>query len=575
MSEGRPPSPDFDESRYERPNKNWLCGHTCDGCPCRIGPSPSGECRATTECQPQLVTPPGETKGTWKCTRPKDWGGPCPDGPNPDGTCCKAIIKCSPVRSLRARRGLVTRALVIASVALMLLGLGGSLRESLINPAPLSPSHSGPEFVRIVAQHAHLPADAVGQGCVACHPGVQGNFASLSGDALRAAHKGLTFAGLASPHPKDFSQMDASCAACHETKTFHQASVARDTSCSVCHLEHKGTGPLASVDPQTCAGCHGDIEQMHAAAAKAAVLPAALFAKPAAPGVIVRAVARPAEGLTQTIHTFATDHPEFRVLREQLPDTNTLKFNHALHLTGDTIPTLNGKPLDCASCHQPDASGAFMQRVSFEKNCRACHSLNIDETTPGLELPHGAATFVRAFLRSLPTHYADHARTKLGLSSARDIDAFVKSKMSGLRERTLSGENLERSVFFADASTGEATVIAGVRGIARARFAGCAYCHEVVPQGNATPRITLPQTPDRWLPHAAFNHAKHTAMACVSCHAAATSHTTADIVLPTQQSCVACHSPKGGAGDSCMTCHNYHNDKPAGLDVALKAILAK
>ena len=31
MSEGRPPSPDFDESRYERPNKNWLCGHTCDG----------------------------------------------------------------------------------------------------------------------------------------------------------------------------------------------------------------------------------------------------------------------------------------------------------------------------------------------------------------------------------------------------------------------------------------------------------------------------------------------------------------------------------------------------------------
>ena len=239
------------------------------------------------------------------------------------------------------------------------------------------------------------------------------------------------------------------------------------------------------------------------------------------------------------------------------------------------LPQEKAGRLDCASCHQPDASGAFMQRVSFEKNCRVCHSLNIDETTPGLELPHGDATFVRAFLRSLPTHYADHARTKLGLTSARDIDAFVKNKMSGLRERTLSGENLERSVFFADASTGEATVIAGVRGIARARFAGCAYCHEVVPQGDATPKITVPQTPDRWLPHAAFNHAKHTAMACVSCHAATTSHTTADIILPSQQSCVACHSPKGGAGDSCMTCHNYHNSKPAGLDVALKAVLAK
>jgi hypothetical protein len=576
MSQGRTPSPDFDESRYERPNKNWVCGNACDGCPCRIGPSPSGECRATTECQPQLVTPPGETKGTWKCTRPKDWGGPCPDGPLPDGTCCKSIPKCSPVRSLRSRRGLLTRAFVVACVALLLIGLGGSLRESFINPAPLSHAHSSPEFVRLAAEHAGLPADAAGQGCVACHEATNASFTALTAEALAAAKSGVAFAKLPTPHPKDFSRMDASCVVCHTQHAFHQPNVARDTSCAVCHVEHRGSGPLAPVTSQHCADCHADAGQMRLAAEKSATLPDAFFAKIIAPGVLVHPAGRPPGGYTKLISSFAKDHPEFQVIREKHTDTNTLKFNHALHLAGDTIPTLGGKALDCASCHQPDASGAFMQRVSFEQNCRACHSLNIDETTPGLELPHGDPTFARAFLRSLPTQYADHAKRAFGLVNQRDIDAYVKEKITGLRERTLSGENLERAVFFADAATGDATIIAGRQGLARARFAGCAYCHEVVPQGNATPLITPPQTPDRWMQHSSFNHAKHTAMSCTDCHAAQSSSLTADVIMPAQQSCVSCHSPKNRAGDSCMTCHTYHNPEPAGHSSSvLKAILAK
>ena len=216
-----------------------------------------------------------------------------------------------------------------------------------------------------------------------------------------------------------------------------------------------------------------------------------------------------------------------------------------------------------------------MQRVTFEKNCRACHSLNIDETTPGLELPHGDPVFARAFLRSLPTQYADHAKRTLGMANQREIDAYVKEKITGMRERTLSGENLERSVFFADAATGDATIIAGRQGLARARFAGCAYCHEVTPQGNAAPVVTPPQTPDRWMQHSSFNHAKHTAMSCTSCHGAHFSSSTADIIMPKRQSCVSCHSPQNRAGDSCMTCHTYHNPEPAGHAAVLEAILAK
>ena len=59
------PSPDFDRSRYDRPNQDWECGWTCDGCPCRIGPSPSGKCRATAECRPVLEAMRREVGAEW------------------------------------------------------------------------------------------------------------------------------------------------------------------------------------------------------------------------------------------------------------------------------------------------------------------------------------------------------------------------------------------------------------------------------------------------------------------------------------------------------------------------------
>jgi hypothetical protein len=142
--------------------------------------------------------------------------------------------------------------------------------------------------------------------------------------------------------------------------------------------------------------------------------------------------------------------------------------------------------------------------------------------------------------------------------------------MAGLRARTLSGENLERAVF-----QSTSTAIAGMQGPARARFAGCVYCHEVTPQGEATPIITLPQAPNRWLQHGAFNHAKHTSMSCTDCHAALQSYQTSDIILPTQKSCVACHAPQNRASDSCVTCHGYHNPTPAGVSALHSAAALK
>jgi hypothetical protein len=552
MSEGRAPTPDFNSGRYERPNKDWVCGNAKDGCPCRIGPSPTGKCRATTECAPRLALKPGETKGTWVCTRPEDWGGPCEAGPLPDGACCRAVPRCKPVRSLRARRGQVALAVTAAALGALLVGLSGSARDIFINPRPLSRQHSGPEFAHLAAG---VPGAKGGQGCVLCHAVANSTFSDLALDALAASRTSLRFADLTGDHPKDFSRMDRSCLACHAARGFHEADVARATSCPVCHREHQGSGPMLAVSGQNCIACHGDPRQMQASRQLSRPLPAILFERPAPPGLVVHSVRRPVDGYTEVITGFAADHPEFRVLRDKSQDVNTLRFNHRLHLVGTDIPLVDGRPLDCAYCHRPDASGAYMSRISFEGSCRACHALDFDERTPGMNLPHGNAAFVRAFLRSLPVQYADFAVRKLGISSQREVEAFVRRKLESLRQRAHSGEELEREVFL---SNGKTMPAAG-GGEERAKFAGCALCHDVAWRGSAVPQVTPPETPDRWLLGASFRHSAHSAMACTECHAAAASERTSDVILPTQQSCVRCHSPKGGVAHSCTTCHVYHN----------------
>jgi hypothetical protein len=556
MKEGRAPSPGFDSKRYERPNKDWLCGHACEGCPCRIGPSPSGECRATTECTPRLALKAGETKGTWTCTRPADWGGVCESGPLPDGRCCRDVSRCRPVRSLRARRGLATLAVMSACVGALLVGLSGSVREPFVNPRPLSRSHSGAEFANLAAKAGG------GKGCVLCHVEAKGDFDNLALSALAASRRSLRFAVLTSDHPKDFSRMDASCLVCHQAQSFHHADVAQNMSCSVCHREHMGAGAMAAVDGQNCVACHGNARQMQAAAVLSATLSPVLFMRGVPAGQVVHAVQRPPEGFTEVITSFSVDHPEFRVLRDHSADRNTLRFNHRLHLGGGNIPLVNGRSLDCAYCHKPDASGAFMTAPTFEQSCRACHALDFDERNPGMKLPHGDPAFVRAYLRSLPVQYADFGTRSLGITDRHELDTYVRRQITALSERTRTVEELERAVFLSDGKTGPVAVVGRVGGVARAKFEGCALCHEVAWRENAVPFVTPPQTPSRWLPGATFNHAMHTSMACSECHAAASSERTSDVLLPAKQSCVRCHSPEGGAAHSCTSCHMFHNPPP-------------
>lgn len=550
------PSPEFNSRLYERPNQNWICGHDCEGKACRLGPDAKGRCRTTAECQPVLETKPGETKGRWRCTRTAESGGPCPDGPRPDGGCGCPITRCVPVRSLRARRKLFAIATVAFTAAVLLIGICGPFRAKFINPGPLSSQHSTEAFAKMAggAADAHV-------GCMACHKDAHAGPGGLLAAGFGAAPGPFHVRGLASTAPPGMSAIDDGCQRCHQAHAFHQPNVPRDHSCSACHREHQGAGEMARPTDANCLSCHADRQVMLAAQEKTKALPAGAFDFRPEQGRVIFQAPRTPKARPQLIHSFAADHPEFQVLEEKLPDPNPLRFNHQLHLTSPNITPLKGRALACADCHKPDAAGIYHLKITFEEHCKSCHSLQFDVNNPGLLVPHGNAEHVRAFLRSLPAQYADFAGRQKNLTRQPEIETFAQEQLNRLRDSYASGEELEQRVFFGDARTAPVANIAaqGTRG--PARFPGCAYCHTVAPSEAGPPHVSQPFIPDRWLIRGEFDHGKHFKVGCMKCHQVEQSRETSDVLLPTKQSCVECHSPQGGVANSCATCHTYHTPR--------------
>ncbi len=412
-------------------------------------------------------------------------------------------------RRLRFWTILIVCLLGTAAMAVMYL----SGRETIYNPGPIS------------SQHARIAND-----CSQCHEPAK---RSLSGAKLKLSNDGI----------------DARCEKCHARHAFHESNVVNARACTACHREHEGAKSLATRDTSQCLRCHGDLREMTLSAEKGRSLRADAFDVHPDFGWKAIVAPRPLNGFTAVITSFENDHPEFRLLADKLRDSNTLKFNHRRHLveTND-IPLVNGRRIDCTFCHQPGPRGAFFQKVSFDQHCRVCHTLQVDENTPELTLPHGRAEHVRAFLRSLPLQYAELAQRR-GTTAKPDVDAFVAQNMTRLRAQFIDGTNLERQVFFS-------TFRKGPEG--RAKFDGCAACHELRANAFDAPMIAKPDAPDRWMMRAHFDHAKHASVDCSKCHHAAASASTADVIMPSRAVCAECHSAKGKVSNDCTFCHTYH-----------------
>jgi hypothetical protein len=545
------PAPDFDSRSYERPNQNWVCGWLADGRPCKNGPNGCGDCGAQPECKPAFEQKPGE-KGSFVCTRPKERGGPCDAGAKSDGTCGCPVARCQPVLSFRARRGLLTKATITVTIGILLVILYGSGRWKFINPGPISARH-GTEAFRRMANLPSIPANE----CAACH-----------GAGSRDAAGWLRSAALSDPSPLELrklfsaveprlTRLDTACLKCHSGRNFHEPNLAWDYSCSACHHEHLGAGPMRTVNSINCVRCHGNSEFLQMSAAKGALIPEQSFAFQRDASRVSFATARPSGGFTKPIHEFSGDHPEFQIVAEKMADPDTLRFSHATHLSEKMVP-LNGTKVDCKFCHQPGPGGVYYKAVTFEASCKPCHALQFDPETPTLHLPHGNPSFVAAFLRSLPQQYASYANRERGIFEKDAVDAFVRGRIDGLRNRFGAGEELYQRVFFSDERHAPVNEIGGLGAKGRSLFPGCAYCHQIKPAADL-PIVTAPAMPERWMSRGRFDHSRHTQLQCETCHQATRSDRAADILLPSKMICANCHKPQGSARNDCFECHSYHN----------------
>lgn len=334
---------DFDKSAYERPTQPWVCGWSEEGRPCQIGPDRRGRCRATFHCQPIK-------KGDrWQCTRSPNYGGPCEQGPMPDGTCSRPIPKCQPVRSMRARRMLAVRLTIALTVALLVVVILGPFGEDFISPGPLTAAHATTaESCR--SCHSVAQGAAASWIAAAWQPHSAGDDAELCLNCHKAPEAVRLVAG--SPHSMPLAELrqlrnpsiESEASASHsvpwrlaaaEKLVGDEALMSGDAACSTCHREHHGRNhQLAGLDNEQCQACHS-----------------VKFA------------------------SFVEGHPEFS---DTYPQSRRARiaFNHAEHARRLGKPEELGvpSPIACTDCHSLDPTHRHMILRGFDASCASCHS---------------------------------------------------------------------------------------------------------------------------------------------------------------------------------------------------------
>lgn len=360
------------------------------------------------------------------------------------------------------------------------------------------------------------------------------------------------------------TKLDQACHTCHEPYKLHQPQIlqlglrpvrteitgAEVDSCSQCHREHQGPDKMPTPPSNNCVDCHSNQKLL-----QQTIVTFQTNGKPPSPsgdvldfrndGVRRFVPPRASPHQPAAFLSFQQGHPLFGYEQKGMRDPAKLSFNHLRHFQ-NTVKKANGANLDCTDCHKPGADGVYMQPISYEQHCSACHSLHFSADVPELKIPHHDPEKVRQEMQSagLTVLFMEYAVKYEGITDPEKQKVFITSQFEKLRARGIdTTEKLLIRVF----RTGDPPNVTQDQA-----FPACAKCHEVnFPGGNATPRITPTNTADRWLTRGPFNHTPHLHMACVDCHDKALKSTrTSDILMPSQTKCAECHRPLQNATDA-------------------------
>ena len=362
------------EANYNRPDQVWTCGGEHHDCPCYLGPDRRGRCRAGKELDGRTSGQclPRKIGSRWLCTREETHSAPpCEEGPLPDGSCCKTVARCRPVRSLRSRRKTLTIAVSAMTVAVLIIAYTTSPRDDGEAPSVLSAGHlsSNHSFLqtkcsechsnepltpaRISALHsvtAQHRAISDGRLCLECHDTIGGTDGQFAFHPHTSDMTRTTPGKRGQSKSSDLVMIAASAlgAGRAENNSIH---------CATCHKEHHGAGSkITELSDRQCQTCHEN-----------------------------------------QFKSFSDGHPEFRESIYPYKRRNAIRFDHYSHYQKHFHSTLEDHPgrvpegynpnarhmesVSCNSCHAPDPSGENMTVKPFEVSCAQCH----EESTRGGE----------------------------------------------------------------------------------------------------------------------------------------------------------------------------------------------
>jgi len=379
------------------------------------------------------------------------------------------------------------------------------------------------------------------------YPLLRGQYHSWSSGKISIGHKVIE-GDCQRCHASPFERVqDRECLNCH-TMTEHAKGFGDFAAkhshlsqrCAACHMEHNGENGLIVRDSRPCVSCHG---RMNDLAQDASILDVVSF----------------------------DSHPQFRVSgrdrdgkvnRISLDDTarlideTPLKLNHAVHLKAGLRGPHGPQTLQCKACHQLSPDKREMTPISFEKDCRQCHSLGFDERLPDVQVPHANAEGVYSTL------FAEYA--KLILVAGNNRPAPVPETFRAMPQGTElpPTKELDPDVRLVQLEAREAEKDLFTR-------TGCFLCHNYreKPQSEWSVEgsrymIEKPNVPHVWMPKASFNHGAHEEVSCESCHEnARKSKDTSDVLLPSIKTCRECHVGRERTGfvtSDCVQCHSYH-----------------
>jgi len=304
-------------------------------------------------------------------------------------------------------------------------------------------------------------------------------------------------------------------------------------SCADCHIEHEGSHFTDPTPQKFCADCHGVLTEN---------LPDTKLGNAADFGRLHPQFA------PEIVSDSATGKLQRVSLDRHPREDNGLTFPHKLHLDklgGVARMAANiGKEhgygtggLQCKDCHRPTEDGIRFLPIDMERDCEACHSLAYDK--------------VGGIFRKLRHGDVDQVIADL---SAADF------RRPAISPRHRPGDYAQGRPYHFDFS-GPAWKGLQVR-YALSKDGICGECHRPATRSDGRPGVKPVKLLSRFMQHGWFDHSAHKQEKCVSCHAARTSTSSSDLLLPGIKNCRTCHlgedATKAKVPSGCAMCHGYH-----------------